>query len=106
MPKNRVFGRSEGGIAPQALSFMSIVEVILIAVGLAMDAFAVSVCKGLKMRTIDYRYTFIRSVLRRFSGSNAAYRLVCRQAIKFEAHITSIDHWIAFVLLAFIGGEE
>ncbi len=89
---------------PRARSFMSIVEVILIAVGLAMDAFAVSVCKGLKMRKIDYRYTFIIALF--FGGFQALMPLIGWFAGKqFEAYITSIDHWIAFVLLAFIGGK-
>lgn len=41
------------------VSGMRFYEIVLIAVGLAMDAFAVSVCKGLKMSKVDYKYTFI-----------------------------------------------
>lgn len=81
------------------------IEIFLIAVGLAMDAFAVSVCKGLKMtEKIDFKYA---SLIALFFGVFQAIMpfigwLVGRQ---FEAYITSIDHWIAFVLLVFIGGK-
>ncbi|MCI5893645.1 MAG: manganese efflux pump MntP family protein [Clostridiales bacterium] len=80
-------------------------EIILIAIGLAMDAFAVSVCKGLKMtEKIDYKYAFIIAFF--FGFFQAIMPLIGWIAGKqFEAYITSIDHWIAFVLLVFIGGK-
>ena len=83
---------------------MGIAELVVIAVGLAMDAFAVSVCKGLAMRKIDYKQTVLIAVF--FGGFQALMPffgwLLGRQ---FEKYITSFDHWIAFLLLAFIGGK-
>lgn len=80
-------------------------EIVLIGVGLAMDAFAVSVCKGLKMTDkIDFKYASIIALF--FGLFQAAMPLIGWFAGKqFEVYITSIDHWIAFVLLAFIGGK-
>ncbi len=83
---------------------MGILQLMLIAVGLSMDAFAVSVCKGLKMQKIDYRYTII------IAGFFGAFQAIMPLigwflGIQFESYITSFDHWIAFVLLAFIGGK-
>lgn len=81
---------------------MGIVQIILIAVGLAMDACAAAICNGLRMKKIDYR----RAVLIAFLfGSFQAIMpligwLIGRQ---FEAYITSVDHWIAFTLLGAIG---
>ena len=83
---------------------MSFIEVFLIAVGLAMDAFAVSVCKGLKMRRVDYKYTLIIAFF--FGFFQAMMPAIGWLAGKqFESYINSIDHWIAFILLAFIGGR-
>lgn len=86
------------------VSGMRFYEIVLIAVGLAMDAFAVSVCKGLKMSKVDYKYTFIIALF--FGVFQAAMPIIGWFAGKqFEAYITSVDHWIAFILLAFIGGK-
>ena len=70
---------------------MSTVEILLIGIGLSMDAFAVAICKGLGMRRINYRHTFIIALF--FGG------------FQFAQYITRYDHWIAFVLLLFIGGK-
>ncbi len=83
---------------------MNFYEVFLIAVGLAMDAFAVSVCKGLNMRRVDFKYTLIIALF--FGFFQAMMPIIGWIAGRqFESYITSVDHWIAFVLLAFIGGK-
>ena len=83
---------------------MGFVELFLIGVGLSMDAFAVSICKGLGMKKIDYRYAL---VIAAFFGGFQALMPLAGWALgsQFERFITPIDHWIAFVLLAFIGGK-
>lgn len=83
---------------------MDIFQLILIAVGLAMDAFAVSVCKGLKMKKLDYKYTVTIALF--FGVFQAVMPLIGWFLGKqFEKYITNIDHWISFALLAFIGGK-
>ena len=83
---------------------MTFAELALIAVGLSMDAFAVSLCKGLSMRKLDIKYGLLLSF---FFGAFQAIMpfigwLICRN---FEKYITAFDHWIAFALLVFIGGK-
>ena len=83
---------------------MSIVELALIAVGLSMDAFAVSVCKGLSVSRAEGRHALCVGLY--FGGFQALMPLIGFLLGKqFESLITSVDHWIAFVLLAFIGGN-
>lgn len=83
---------------------MGIIEIIAVGIGLAMDAFAVSICKGLKMRKINYTHTLIIALF--FGGFQALMPLIGWLLGKqFETYIVSIDHWIAFALLAFIGGK-
>lgn len=83
---------------------MGYLELLLIGVGLAMDAFAVSICKGLNMRKVNKKHCFIIALF--FGGFQALMPLigwiVGRQ---FERYITMIDHWIAFTLLVIIGGK-
>lgn len=69
-----------------------------------MDAFAVSLCKGLRMRRINYGQAVVIAF---FFGSFQALMpsLGWVLGIQFERYITSIDHWITFGLLAFIGGK-
>ncbi len=81
---------------------MSFLEIILISISLAMDAFAVAVCKGMAMKNSSTKkgiivalYFGIFQALMPFIG----YML----GIRFEKAINSIDHWIAFALLAIIG---
>ncbi len=83
---------------------MSIYELILIAAALSMDAFAVAVCKGLSMRKIDHGYALVLSL---FFGFFQALMPTLGWLVgtKFEKYITRFDHWIAFALLAFIGGK-
>lgn len=81
-----------------------VIELFLIGVGLSMDAFAVSVCKGLGMEKINKKHAFLIGLY--FGGFQALMPFVGWLLGKqFEAYITSFDHWIAFVLLAFIGGK-
>ena len=83
---------------------MSFFEIFMIGVGLSMDAFAVSICKGLNMRKLDKVQTLVIAFF--FGGFQALMPFVGWLLGKqFEAYITSFDHWIAFVLLAFIGGK-
>jgi putative Mn2+ efflux pump MntP len=83
---------------------MGFVEVFLIGVGLSMDAFAVAVCKGLCMKRLDVRQALVIALF--FGGFQALMPLVgWVLGRQFEAYITAVDHWIAFVLLAIIGGK-
>lgn len=83
---------------------MGILEMVLIGVGLAMDAFAVSVCKGLSMRKINYKHAFITALF--FGGFQALMPFIgWLLGTQFEKYITAVDHWIAFLLLLFIGGK-
>ena len=81
---------------------MTFAEVLLIGIALSMDAFAVSVCKGLAMRRINWKQALavggafgfaqaLMPVIGWFLGSG------------FSAFIDKYDHWVAFLLLAFIG---
>ncbi len=83
---------------------MGIIELLLIAVGLSMDAFAVSLCKGLAMRRVNWRRAGIIALF--FGGFQAVMPLIgWALGRQFEQYITAYDHWIAFILLAFIGGK-
>ena len=76
----------------------------LLAVGLSMDAFAVSVCKGLCMPKINRSYTFLIGLF--FGGFQALMPLIGWILGKqFERYIVDYDHWIAFALLSLIGGN-
>ena len=83
---------------------MSFFEIFMIGVGLSMDAFAVAICKGLNMRKLDKVQTLVIALF--FGGFQALMPFLGWLLGKqFESYITSFDHWIAFVLLAFIGGK-
>ena len=83
---------------------MGIVELLLIAIGLSMDAFAVSVCKGLSNPTIKRKYYLLTGLW--FGGFQALMPAIgYLLGTTFQKYITSFDHWIAFILLAFIGGN-
>ena len=80
------------------------IELLLIGVGLSMDAFAVSICKGLAMRRVNKKQAFVIGLF--FGGFQALMPFIgWALGTQFESYITSIDHWIAFVLLLFIGGK-
>lgn len=83
---------------------MGLLEVILIGIGLSMDAFAVAICKGLSVDKLKLKHYFIvgawfgvfqaiMPTIGYFLGST------------FEQYITAYDHWVAFILLALIGGN-
>lgn len=79
-------------------------RLLLMGVGLAMDAFAVSVCKGLAMRKVNKKQALMIGLF--FGGFQALMPFIgWALGIQFESYITSIDHWIAFILLGFIGGK-
>ena len=75
---------------------MGLLELFLIAVGLSMDAFAVSVCKGLSVRTLKAKHAVICGLY--FGGFQLLMPLIgFALGVRFQSLITSIDHWIAFV---------
>lgn len=83
---------------------MGILELLILAIGLSMDAFAVSVCKGLAMKKLEFKNMAIVGLW--FGGFQAlmpssGYFL----GVQFKNQITAIDHWIAFVLLGIIGAN-
>jgi putative Mn2+ efflux pump MntP len=83
---------------------MSLSSLFIIAVGLSMDAFAVSVCKGLALKKMSLKTAFTAALY--FGGFQALMPLVgFFVGVQFEDKITSFDHWIAFVMLAVIGGK-
>lgn len=80
------------------------IELLLMGVGLAMDAFAVSICKGLGMRKVNKKQAVIIGLF--FGGFQALMPFIgWLLGSQFQTYITSIDHWIAFILLGFIGGK-
>ena len=83
---------------------MTWIELLLTAVALSMDAFAVSTCKGLNLRVMSWKRAGIIGLF--FGGFQALMPLIGWLLGKqFEHLITSVDHWIVFVLLSFIGGK-
>ena len=83
---------------------MGFFELFLIGIGLSMDAFAVAVCKGLGMSRIEGRRTLVIALF--FGGFQALMPLIgWALGRQFEEYITNFDHWIAFLLLAYIGGK-
>lgn len=81
---------------------MSFMELILIGIGLSMDAFAVSICKGLSIGKIKPRHMLSAGIW--FGGFQALMPLIgFMLGSAFEQYITSIDHWVAFILLGIIG---
>lgn len=81
---------------------MSTLSLFILAVALSMDAFAVSVCKGLAMKRVSAKNALIIGLW--FGGFQALMPAIgYLLGTQFAQYITSIDHWIAFVLLSFIG---
>ena len=90
--------------APRRSVIMGFLEVFLIGIGLSMDAFAVSVCRGLKMQKLNVSQTALIALF--FGGFQALMPLIgWFLGTQFESYITAIDHWVAFILLAIIGGK-
>ncbi|MBB3170526.1 manganese efflux pump MntP [Parvibacter caecicola] len=83
---------------------MGIAAIFLTGVGLSMDAFAVAVCKGLGMSRVNWGRALVIAL---FFGAFQAFMPVAGWALgsQFAAIVTPVDHWIAFGLLAFIGGK-
>ena len=83
---------------------MEFLEIILVSIGLAMDAFAVSICKGLSMKKMSIKKAIIIGL---YFGSFQALMPVMGYLFgaTFQNVVTKIDHWIAFILLGFIGGK-
>ncbi len=82
----------------------SILTLLLLAVGLSMDAFAVSVCKGLAMKKAGFRQMLIVGLW--FGGFQALMPAVgYLLGNLFADLIRTVDHWVAFVLLCLIGGN-
>ena len=83
---------------------MSFFDLFLIALALSMDAFAVAICKGLSVKKVGAKHILTAGVY--FGGFQALMPLIgFLLGYKFERFIVSVDHWIAFVLLAVIGGN-
>lgn len=83
---------------------MHLIELFVLAVGLSMDAFAVSICKGLSMGKIKGKHMCIAGIW--FGGFQALMPLIGYFLGSFFSDmITRYDHWIAFILLVFIGGQ-
>ena len=83
---------------------MQILEALFLAIGLSMDAFAVSVCKGLAMRKADLKSSAVCGAW--FGGFQALMpALGYFLGMLFASLIEAFDHWIAFALLVFIGGN-
>ncbi len=83
---------------------MAFWELLLTAVGLSMDAFAVAMCRGLRMRKLNGKHALVIGLF--FGGFQAGMPLIGWLIGKqFERYITAIDHWVVFALLAFIGGR-
>ncbi len=88
----------------QRRNTMGLLELFILAVGLSMDAFAVSVCKGLAMPRITLKKTLIVGTW--FGGFQALMpALGYLLGVQFRDKITAIDHWIAFILLGIIGAN-
>lgn len=85
-------------------TIVGFVELFLIGVGLSMDAFVVSICKGLGMSRLNMRQAAVISL---FFGGFQAFMPLIGWALgsQLTDFITPIDHWIAFGLLAFVGGK-
>ena len=81
---------------------MGAIEILLISIGLAMDAFAVSVCKGLAMKKMSWKKAIIIGL---YFGIFQAVMPVIGYFLgtTFERFITYVDHWVAFILLVGIG---
>ena len=83
---------------------MDLLSLLLLAVGLSMDAFAVSICKGLAVGKVKAKHMCVVGAW--FGGFQALMPTVgYLLGTRFEKYITAVDHWIAFVLLMLIGAN-
>ncbi len=81
---------------------MGVIELLLIALGLSADAFAVSLCKGLGMHKLNIK---VAAIIAFFFGLFQAVMPLLGYilASRFRGYVESFDHWIAFALLALLG---
>ena len=83
---------------------MSVLDIFLLGVGLSMDAFAVAICKGLAMRKVNKKQMLLIALF--FGGFQALMPLIgWLVGSTFAKKIAAFDHWIAFILLAIVGGN-
>ena len=83
---------------------MSFVTIVFIAIGLAMDAFAVSITSGAAYKQLHLRHTLRMALF--FGGFQAFMPLIGALAgLSFREYIADYDHWIAFIILAAVGGK-
>ena len=81
---------------------MGIIEIVIIGIGLAMDAFAVAICKGLSLRNKEVtKYIIVGSYFGIFQGLMPIIGYIL--GVSFQNIITKVDHWVAFILLGVIG---
>ena len=83
---------------------MELAELLIIAIGVSMDAFAVSVCKGLSVCRVSAKHVALTGLW--FGGFQALMPLIgYLLGVSFADFVSSVDHWIAFILLGIIGGN-
>ena len=83
---------------------MNLLDILLLGVGLSMDAFAVAICKGLAMRKVNKKQMLVIALF--FGGFQALMPLIgWAVGSTFAKKITAYDHWIAFILLSYVGGK-
>lgn len=83
---------------------MAVLDVFLFGVGLSMDAFAVSICKGLAMKKVNKKQMLLIALF--FGGFQALMPLIgFILGSTFASLISNYDHWVAFVLLLYVGGK-
>jgi len=81
---------------------MNFFELMIIAVGVSMDAFAISICKGLSVEKLKHKHLIITGIW--FGGSQAVMPLVgYLLGSSFKTIVESVDHWFSFILLGIIG---
>lgn len=83
---------------------MHFTELLILAIGVSMDAFAVSICKGLSVSEVRPRHAGLTALW--FGGFQALMPLIGYfLGVSFADFVSDVDHWIAFVLLGIIGGK-
>ncbi len=83
---------------------MTFLDLLLVGVGLSMDAFAVAIAKGLGMHRVNWRHALVIALF--FGGFQALMpALGWAVGALFASYVEAVDHWVAFILLAFIGGK-
>lgn len=83
---------------------MSFIELLLIAIALSMDAFTVALCRGMGIKKLNIKYVIIIASCFGFFQALMPF-LGWLVGTQFESIIVSVDHWVAFLLLAFIGAK-